>query len=190
MVDLFAFLRLSEGETVKHVHRSHIARLLVPLLGAAVLLTMPWFFLFDYRGWHWVAVIGVFLLGVAGVWYALDVWSTSLVLETSHRYVIARRERWGRVRICEWPREAVSGPVWERVPRRLFGAWVWSVAAAHPEDEAVIRLSWIPRPRAQDRSPAPSLRKRKRALLHRVKRLAKEEDIARVEAFFDEYPLA
>lgn len=186
MVELFSFIRLHEGETVQQVYRSHVLRLLLPLCGVAIVLLLPWFFLFDYRGWQWLLALLWWMVGLAALWYVFDVWSTSVVIETSERWIAARRERWGKVRVSEWTRDRVSGPVWHKTRWGRFGAWVWTTASDEVSPDTVIRLSWIWHPSAEAVPQGPSLKERRKALLRKVASVQALDQIESLERVFDE----
>lgn len=186
MVDLFSFIRLHDGETVQHIHRSHVLRLVLPLCGIALMLLLPWFFLFDYRGWQWLFVVLWWMTGIAALWYVFDVWSTSLVVETSQRWIAARRERWGRVRVSEWTRDRVSGPVWHKTRWGRFGAWVWTTVSDEASSDVAMRLSWIWRPSVDEAPQGPSLKERRKALLQKVAKVETLDQLESLERVFDE----
>lgn len=186
MVDLFSFIRLQEGEAVQRVYRSHVLRLVAPLCGVAIALLLPWFFLFDYRGWQWVLVVLWWMMWLGISWYLFDLWSTSLMVETSHRWIAARRERWGRVRVSEWARDLVAGPVWQPMRCPWFGSWVWTVRSEGVSGEFVTRVNWVWRSSANGFTQERSLAQRRKALLRKIAKVQTVERIEQLERVFDE----
>ena len=140
MIDLFSLVHLTPEEPVQHIYRSHALRLACLLFFPFLFLVLPWFFFFDYQGKAWALVGASWLVGGVSFWYALDVWSSSLVIQTSRRVIGVARERFGRVRVHECAHHEVSSPEWK--PYRLFpwlGRLIWYV----PSGEVAHILGWI-----------------------------------------------
>ncbi len=187
MIDLFSLIRLAPNESIERVYRSHPLRWWLVLVVAALLLAFPFFFLFDFSGGLWALAVGVWLLGLFLLWLALDVWSSSMVIVTTHRLIGATRERWGRVRIHEWiPTADTRVPVWSAGTWVAWlGTWEWT-----REGQTPFVLRWARRPAVQraDRPEAVSFWYRCR-LAKRVLRLS-TDDLKRVENVIDGEPRA
>lgn len=184
MINVLAFVHLDQDEQSVRIYRSHILRVLIPLCFSLIFVVVPWFFLFDYRSWQWgIALLSVLIGGLMS-WYALDVWSTALVIETSKRWIVASRERWGRVRVREWAHESLTEPSWESSKGSLFGSWVWRERGT--ENERAIRLGWIPKPKHVSQKLSKEARKRQQLLTKRIQAIRNEEDLGKLEALFDE----
>lgn len=168
MIDLFSLAHIQSGEQLEHVYRSHPLRLFVRLMVAAVCLAVPFFFLYDYRGWIWIAAILCWAIGIALLWLAFDVWSSSVVLVTSERVIGAERTAWGRVRIHDWrvaPPERI--PVWK--PSRII-PWLGTLVWQH-EDAQLLQLDWTKLlPSARSLKKHTSLNERRRRLMKLLKR--------------------
>lgn len=175
MIDLFALIRLAPGETIERVYRSHPLRLLWQLAVAASILAFPFFFLFDFSGQTWALAIACWLVGFVMLWFALDIWSSALVIVTTHRLVGATRERWGRVRIHEWMASGEARvPVWcsgRLIP--WLGRWEWS-----REGQVPFLLRWAARP------PRSSSWRRRVRVYRRLRSLTPEE-LSSIEAQID-----
>ncbi len=186
MIDVFSLLRLSPGETIQRVYRSHPIRLLWRLVVAALFLALPFFFLFDFSGRMWGVALALWASGFVFLWLALDVWSSSLVIVTSHRLVGATRERWGRVRIHEWLATGEARvPLWasgKLIP--WLGRWEWS-----REGQAPFILDWAPRPKAEVVAVVPAVAgwRRRLRLARALWRLAPER-LQEVEECIDAPP--
>lgn len=188
MIDVFSLLRLAPGETIERVYRSHPLRFLWRLVIAALLIALPFFFLFDFSGRTWALAVAFWLSGFAFLWYALDVWSSSLVIVTTHRLVGATRERWGRVRIHEWLATGEARvPVWlsgKLIP--WIGRWEWP-----REGQTSFVLEWAPRSKAvvvDNQANRRSLRRR----LHLIRLVwsLSPDRAEEVERFIDAPPHA
>lgn len=188
MIDVFSLLRLSPGETIERVYRSHPLRLLWRLAIAALLIALPFFFLFDFSGQTWALALALWLSGLAFLWLALDVWSSSLVIVTTHRLVGATRERWGRIRIHEWLATGEARiPVWlsgKLIP--WLGRWEWS-----REGQLPFVLEWAPRPSAERVAAVPSASgwRRRLRLVRIIWRLAPDR-VEEIERLIDVPPRA
>ena len=180
MIDLFSFLHLADGESIERVYRSHPLRLAAHLFWAAVLFIIPWFFLFDYRGGAWLAVVACWIGALGIAWLAFDIWSSSLVVITTHRLFGAHRERFGRIRIDDWPRNTVSvEPRFEPMRVLPLGTLVWH------RGETSVRLPWaLFSGRGSSEQGTRSLRWK---MLRKVWR-ASAEELARFAAHIDQGP--
>ncbi len=178
MIDLFSLVRLHPHEYLQSVSRSHGSRLLARLLVAALLLAIPFFFLFDFRGAMWGIAVAFWLVGGFLLWLAFDVWSSAVVLQTGDRIIGAERTSWGRVRIHDWRVHEVTAPNW--VPWRLFpflGTSTWT-----RPDGTVLRLPWTRPPATHIRTV--SLASRRRRLFRRLRK-ADAATLERVERLID-----
>ncbi len=178
MIDLFALARLQPHERLETVTRSHGLRLLVRLLVAAVCLAIPFFFLFDLRGYAWGIALIFWLVGGTLLWLAFDVWSSSVVLLTSERVIGAERTSWGRVRVHDWRVAADVSPSW--IPSRLF-PWLGTSVWTRP-DGGSLRLTWTRPPLTHIRQR--SLGSRRRHLIRRLRK-ADPATLERVERSID-----
>ncbi len=175
MIDLFSLARLQPYERLQTVSRSHGSRLFARLLVAALWLAIPFFFLFDLRGYMWGVALLFWLVGAFLLWLAFDVWSSAVVLQTSERIIGAERTTWGRVRVHDWRFHDAPVPSW--VPWRLF-PWLGTSTWIRP-DGVPLRLSWTRPPvthvhtvsLAGRRRLLRRLRKADAATLERVERL-------------------
>lgn len=187
MIDLFSLIRLAPNESIERVYRSHPLRLWILLMIAALLLAFPFFFLFDFSGGLWVVAVGVWLLGAFILWLALDIWSSSMVIVTTHRLMGATRERWGRVRIHEWVATADTRvPVWSAGTLVAWlGTWEWT-----REGQTPFVLRWARRPAVQSEDLPDTVSFRSRwQLAKRVLRLS-PADLKRVQSVIDGEPRA
>ena len=83
-------LQPSEGEHVLHVARKHVATMFPRLLLAAVLIVLPFFFLFgltDFGTWGVVAFAGSVALGLFIALRAFLLWDADVFVLTSYRVV-------------------------------------------------------------------------------------------------------
>ncbi|MBP7005866.1 hypothetical protein KBB27_01965 [Patescibacteria group bacterium] len=140
MIDLFSLANIKPDEPLIAVHRSHGVRLVFRLVLAAFFLVGPFFFLFDVRGWGWLAILLSWVGGLALLWLAFDVWSTSLILITNDRLIGAERVSWGRVRVHDWRLTDVkTEPQWKAW--RVF-PWL-GVTRWQRVDGSALTLSWM-----------------------------------------------
>lgn len=187
MIDLFSLIRLAPGESIERVYRSHPLRLWVSLVLAALLLASPFFFLFDFSGGLWVLAGALWLAGLFLLWFAFDVWSSSMVIVTTQRLIGATRERWGRVRIHEWIASADARvPVWASGTLIAWlGTWEWT-----REGQAPFVLHWARRPAAVHVEAPGSMTLRQRWHVARRVWQLPADDLKKVERIIDEEPPA
>ena len=188
MIDIFSLIRLAPNESIERVYRSHPLRLWILLAVSALLIASPFFFLFDYSGIAWMLATGVWLIGLALLWLALDIWSSSMVIVTTQRLIGATRERWGRVRIHEWIASADARvPIWSSGALVAWlGTWEWT-----REGQTPFVLRWARRPavKSGDVPTDPvSFRSRWR-LVRQVLRMS-PADFKRVQSVIDGEPRA
>ena len=182
MIDLFSLAQLKPGEELEQVYRSHPLRLFARLGVAAICIAIPFFFLFDYRGWIWIVAVICWLIGGALFWLAFDVWSSSMVIVTSDRVIGAERGSWGRVRIHDWRLSSSERiPIWKS---SSWLPWLGSLVWTHQEHQP-LTLAWSkPHPRARIEKAHASLAVRRKQLIGRLKN-ADASVVERVEAVID-----
>ncbi len=146
MIDLFTLVRLPAEEPVEMIYRSHGSRLPLLLSVPFLCLVLPWFFVFDLTGIAWIAVALSWVVGILGFWYALDVWSSSLVVITSKRLIGVRRGWFGRVRVCEASAHELASMEWKRY--RLF-PWLGVLRWKNAKGETVHTLGWMRSPHVE-----------------------------------------
>lgn len=167
MIDLFSLAHIQPSESLERVYRSHPARLFVRLLIAAICVAIPFFFLFDYRGWLWMIAAICWTTGLILLWLAFDVWSSSVVLVTSERVIGAERTAWGRVRIHDWRLSLEHRtPVWQ-----AFTWFPWLGTLTWRHESQVLRLNWARREAsAHVQQKTMTLGERRRRLIRLLKK--------------------
>jgi hypothetical protein len=129
MFHLSDVMKVQAGEKVLGVFRAHTIALIVRLLGFAVLMILPCFFIFPL---FQVGVVGILifcapvLAGVLGAWRSVRLWDATALILTDRRLVhVQQRGMWDR-HVSEVAFSHVGDVQWEK-----RGLWhsLWGIGA-------------------------------------------------------------
>ncbi len=129
MFHLSDVMKIQQGEKVLGVFRAHSVALVVRLLGLALLIVLPCFFVFPlFR----LGPVGVLLflipvlIGGLGAWRAVRLWDATVLILSDHRLVhVAQRGIWDR-HVSEVAFSHVGDIQWEK---RGFWQTLWGIGA-------------------------------------------------------------
>lgn len=99
-------MQLEEGERLVAVVRRHAATLLPGLCLAALLIALPFFFLFPLLGLGFVGAVIISLCLAVGVYLALKtflLWNATALVVSDRRIVCVRQSGIWRRAVTEWP---------------------------------------------------------------------------------------
>lgn len=129
MFHLSDVMKIQPGEKVLGVFRAHSVALIVRLLGFALLISLPCFFIFPLFRFGPIGVMLFLvpvLIGALGAWRAVRLWDATALILCDHRLVhVSQRGIWDR-HVSEVAFSHVGDIQWEK---RGFWRSLWGIGA-------------------------------------------------------------